>query len=280
MVHWKDPKFKFLEMITGPSAQQLIHQAGLFGVTQGPLVVLDNACGSGIVTSLLYQNLDASAKERLGLTCGDVAQEMVAVIQQRITDNNWEGATTRIVDAQNTGLPDSYFTHVVTSMGVMHMPDSESAVKEIARILRHGGVCAFSTWQKAGWGPDVQAVLATIPGAPPFPDAEVIMMALSGGARWHDPLFVEQRLAAHGFEDIDVGVVASLASVDDAAAYAELFTPMLARLASVVWSGEDCERYCGLMKPALLKYMTEKYGEGRRIEWEMVAIIATARKPF
>jgi len=34
-----------------------------------------------------------------------------------------------------------------------------------------------------------------------------------------------------------------------------------------------------LVKPALLKYLTEKYGEGKPFEMKMVAIIATARKP-
>jgi hypothetical protein len=102
---------------------------------------------------------------------------------------------------------------------------------------------------------------------------------VSHGAPWHHPSFVEQQLATHGFKDAKVEVTTSLASVDSPAAYAGLFSPMLAGFLTMLWSNEDCEKYGKLVKPAVLKYMTETYGEVQGIEWEMAAVIATARKP-
>jgi len=152
-------------------------------------------------------------------------------------------------------------------------------VSEIFRILRPGGVCALSTWQASGWLSDIPLALATIPGTPPFPDPDTLSMALSHGARWHNTSYVEQQLAEHGFKDVKVEVLTSLAFVDDAAAYAEMLSPMVTWFTTVVWNSEDCERYGRLIKPTLLKYATEKYGENQRIEWEMAAILATALKP-
>ena len=183
-------------------------------------------------------------------------------------------------------------------MGVMLMPDSSAAMKgeqnststssllnmdiyiEIFRILRPEGICAFSTWQTVGWIPDVRAALATIPGAPPFPDDETFMSTLSRGAPWHRPAYVEEQLAVHGFKDDKVEVMTSLPSVDNPAVYAEMFSRMIVGfMASLIWSNEDREKYADSVKPALLGYMTKKYGEGQRIEWDMAAIVATARKP-
>jgi len=49
--------------------------------------------------SLLHETLEGSVKERLELTCGDVSQDMVNVVQQRITDGGWNMGNGQIVDA-------------------------------------------------------------------------------------------------------------------------------------------------------------------------------------
>jgi len=155
-----------------------------------------------------------------------------------------------------------------------------NTLTEISRILRPGGICAFSTWKATGYMPDIRAAVATIPGAPPFPKHDDFMTIMNRGALWHHPSYVEQQLAAHGFKDVKVEVMTSLPSIDSPAAYAELFSrTTMGFMAPLIWSNEDREKYADLVKPALLEYMTKKYGEGLRIEWEMTAIVATGRKP-
>jgi len=139
-------------------------------------------------------------------------------------------------------------------------------------------MCALSTWETIGWVPDVRAALATITGAPPFPDAETFRGTMGKG-QWHLPEFVEQQLATHGFEEIEVEVVPSSSFIESAAFYAEQYSEMMVQLTTRFWNDEDRDKYGGLVKPALLKYLTEKYGEGKPFEMKMVAIIATARKP-
>lgn len=91
---------KWGETVTGPSARRLIEQAGLLEPSEGPLVIFDNACGTGVVTSLLHETLVGSAKERLEITSGDISQRAVDAVQQRITHNGWQRTIAKIVDGQ------------------------------------------------------------------------------------------------------------------------------------------------------------------------------------
>lgn len=93
-------RYKPTERITGPFARNLIQQVGVLQADIGPLIVLDNACGTGIVSSELYEMLDESARNSLQLTCGDISEGMVQAVQERIVDSDWKGAKAQFVDSQ------------------------------------------------------------------------------------------------------------------------------------------------------------------------------------
>jgi hypothetical protein len=139
-------------------------------------------------------------------------------------------------------------------------------------------VCAFSVWEKLGWVPDFSATVATIPDAPPFPDMETFLSKATTGP-WHHHEFVEQQLVTHGFVDIKVEVVPTSSLVEDSTVFAKAFSAVMVRLLTPhVWSEQDRDRFGGLVEPALAKHLMEKY-KGKPFELEMIAIIATARKP-
>lgn len=87
--------------------------------SQKPLVVLDNACGIGVVSSALNRTLDDEAKKTWKLTCGDLSEGMLEYTKQRLVDEGWVNAETKVVDALNTGLPDAHYTHVFVSFGML-----------------------------------------------------------------------------------------------------------------------------------------------------------------
>lgn len=91
------------ERVTGVPAQALLIQAGLTS-SDGSIVhsttkrtILDNACGTGIVTSLLFR--PESKSENLEVLCGDVAEPMIEGVKQKIAEKGWN-ATTQVVDSQ------------------------------------------------------------------------------------------------------------------------------------------------------------------------------------
>jgi len=150
---------------------------------------------------------------------------------------------------------------------------------ECFRILKPGGVCGISTWDTLGWTPHVRGAIATITGAPPFPDDETFLRSMSDGKPWHRAEYVEQKLGDHGFQGIKVEIMANSYTMDSATYFVELFSGMSAQFTAKFWSEDDHARYGREVKPALMKYMTEKYPDDQAFELTMVAIIASARKP-
>jgi hypothetical protein len=150
---------------------------------------------------------------------------------------------------------------------------------ECFRILKSGGRCGISTWDTIGWLPSVRDAIATIPGAPSFPDDETFLTSMGDGKPWNRAEYVKENLQALGFEDIKVEVMREASLIDNATAFAEQFSTILAQFTSKFWSTEECDRCGGEVKPALVKYMSEKYPDDQPFELTMVAILASGRKP-
>jgi ubiquinone/menaquinone biosynthesis C-methylase UbiE len=104
MAHWKDSRiadiYKGAAAVTAPPGQRLIEQAKLLEPSDNPLIILDNACGTGVITSLLYDSLGDSEKEKLQIVCGDFSQGMLDAVQETINTRGWKGAKAQLVDAQ------------------------------------------------------------------------------------------------------------------------------------------------------------------------------------
>lgn len=104
---WSDPKiaskYRGAEQITGTFARCLLVQAGLpnehASGPEKPLIVLDNACGTGMVSETLWDMLDEHAKKDLRLVCGDISQGMVKHAEKKIEEQGWHGAVAKVLDA-------------------------------------------------------------------------------------------------------------------------------------------------------------------------------------
>lgn len=133
--------YKTGEKVTGQFAQSLIDQSGMVmdanANPEKPLVVLDNACGTGVVSSLLHQQLNEKVQENWHLTCGDISEAMLEYTRGRLQREGWQNTEVKIVDAQETGLPSAHYTHVITAFGKLLSPpilglDSDSLLAYMA----------------------------------------------------------------------------------------------------------------------------------------------------
>jgi SAM-dependent methyltransferase len=100
--------------------------------------VLELACGTGIVTQRLRQQLGGSVR----LVATDISEAMLHYARAKVGgDIEW-----RTADAAALPFTDREFGAAVCAFGVMFVPDKERLFAEARRVLREGGVLVFNVW--------------------------------------------------------------------------------------------------------------------------------------
>ena len=100
-------------------------------------VVLDVACGTGVLTRQAATQVGASGRvEGLDLNPG-----MLAVAQARSQDIVYTHG-----DAVALPYPDNRFDATVSQFGLMFVPNKEKALAEMGRVTRPGGSVTVAVW--------------------------------------------------------------------------------------------------------------------------------------
>lgn len=296
---WDSPEFAKMytsaEKLTGPYAQDLLDRTIVPDLNNDndknenkDLIVLDLACGTGIVSARLMEILYKSdgddkgdakgrTRARLSLTCSDLADAMVDAVTNRIKACGWPNAQALKADAMDTKLPSAEYTHIWMNFGPMLLPDWRSGLREMHRMLQPGGTLGLTSWKKVGWYADVRAAFETDPEMPAMPVDERLRNFMSTDGCWDDEEWVKKTMEATGFEDVVVEAVShssTLYGVDE-------FLPMVAGTVGFVtskcWTKEQQHKYAHRTTPLVERYMREKYGDGD-INWDWTALLITARK--
>ncbi|WP_321793547.1 class I SAM-dependent methyltransferase [Caballeronia sp. J97] len=143
------------------------HSALLDALAVGPGIrLLDVAAGPG--------NFAAAAIER-GATAAaiDFSASMIAHARQLHPEIEFQ-----IAGAEHLPFGEESFDAVGINFGMLHFPEPERALVEAARVLRHGGRIAFTSWavpeRAVGFGMVLDAIRLHgkldigLPPAPPF----------------------------------------------------------------------------------------------------------------
>lgn len=130
--------------------QEFTRQAGHFAaaaaVTRGDLVqrfadavpadagsvILDVACGPGIVTAALAPRVRE-------VVAFDLTPEMLTKARQRCTEAALHNVTFREGSATDLPFPDASFDAVVTRLSIHHFQAPHGPLAEMARVLKPGG---------------------------------------------------------------------------------------------------------------------------------------------
>jgi len=93
--------------------------------------VLDVGTGPGVLLVEI-----ARRRPDLQLTGIDLSADMAAAANRNLSEFR---ATVRVADVADLPFPDQSFDLIVSSLSMHHWDDIESAVEELARVLRPGG---------------------------------------------------------------------------------------------------------------------------------------------
>ncbi|GAB4213873.1 MAG: hypothetical protein OHK0022_51590 [Roseiflexaceae bacterium] len=102
---------------------------------------VDLGCGEGGLSLCVARVTGAAV---LGIDTSGLAINLAGAEAQRL--GLAQQAEFRLADAMDTGLPAESFDGAMSTDALQLMPNPAVAVAEVARLLRPGGVFAFTTW--------------------------------------------------------------------------------------------------------------------------------------
>jgi SAM-dependent methyltransferase len=139
-------RLRILHRLYGPGSRRVLLKAGL----RGGMCVADFGCGVGLVTALLAE-LVGSEGHVVGV---DASAAQLAQARERMPAG---GAKVRLVEASatDTGLPRASFDLVYCRFLLLHLPEPERALREMAALLKPVGilVCEDGDLTSAGSEP-------------------------------------------------------------------------------------------------------------------------------
>lgn len=104
-------------------------------------VVLDVACGTGIVSRVLRERVSP----RAGITGIDLNEGMIETARA-VTSDTTDAFRWHVGDVTAMPFADGIFTVAVCQQGLQFFPDERAALKEIRRVLRPGGRIILTVW--------------------------------------------------------------------------------------------------------------------------------------
>lgn len=97
-------------------------------------VILDVACGTGIVSREIYAKISPTAP----ITGTDLNAGMIAMAR-KVTQDKPEVFQWHVADIENLPLETGQFTKVFCQQGIQYFPNEATALTEMRRVIQTGG---------------------------------------------------------------------------------------------------------------------------------------------
>ena len=205
--------FISFEALTSTAAPKLVQFAGV----KNGMKLLDVACGTGVV---------ALTAVRLGAEVEGV--DLTPELINRAKENaEIMGLKANFIEGDAEFLPfkENQFDVILSQYGHMFAPRPAVVTTELARVLKPGGILAFSTWPVELFMGKFFKLIEQF--SPPLPDG------VESPVLWGDMSIIRSRLADH-FEQIEFGRDAMYAPTMSPAHMLKLFEKNAGPLANLV----------------------------------------------
>jgi ubiquinone/menaquinone biosynthesis C-methylase UbiE len=120
--------------------------------------VLDVCCGTGASALPAAQAIGFEGK----VIAVDLAGELLKLGQAKAQAAGLPCVEFRRGDMTGLGFPDCHFDAVVCVFGIFFVPDMETQVAELWRMVRPGGQLAITTWGARFWSPAYEIWLEAV----------------------------------------------------------------------------------------------------------------------
>ena len=227
-------------------------------------VILDNACGPGIVTGEIIKQSEPTTTPQF------FAADFSSAMLEQLRKHEWASKVhPELMDAQDLKYPDDKFTHSFTNFALMAIPDPLKAAKQIYRTLKPGGTAALTTWKEVGY-----MVIFHDAQRKVKPDSRILPGPRSIAEEWMSDWKLRSTLEAAGFQakDIEITTETAIMSSDIWVSGLELMEDVVVNDIVKGWTDKEKEEY-----NVALKEQFEHESANPRTT-VMVAWVAVARK--
>jgi len=165
---------------------------------EAPASLLEIACGTGILTARLRACLPSNDC----FVATDLNQPMIDHARSRV--KNADRIEWRTADAAALPFTDRAFAGAVCQFGLMFVPDKAAAFREARRVLVDRGLFAFNVWDgfaNNSFGRIAHEVIGSF-----FRTDPPMFYRVPFG--FNDPAVLRRLLAANGFVDVSLELVA------------------------------------------------------------------------
>jgi ubiquinone/menaquinone biosynthesis C-methylase UbiE len=253
----------FIAKASAPVSQRMLQLAGL---TPGKRV-LDIAAGTGEPAIPAARMVTPGGS----VIATDFAEDMLAVAREKAARAGVKNVEFRRVDGEALDFADGSFDAVTIRFGIMFMPEPDTCLREVHRVLRPAGRVALATWatpDKNTWASIAAGILSKLANAPPPKPGAPGIFAFG------DPNRLTVGLQAAGFRDAKVEPVEVLmADHNSADEYLDFLLEIAGPLA-VLWS----QLTSGQQDEARARISEQITGSDGRVKMTGTAWVATGQK--
>ena len=220
-------------------ARYLLQLPEAQGITEENAYVLDNACGTGIVTDEILSLARSSGQQATPrFHLADVSPNMVQMARSKLDSLNVsDRATVSTSPGEALDLPSDTFTHSITNCGILFFKDPQSGAREIHRTLHPNGTAFITTWQKFSFFDTVvfPAQKKIRPDDEPFPRPMK--------QPWYDPAYLEKVLREAGFRDVQTKIKTVTFGAKSEEEVAAMLADQLEFFVGDKWTAEEKGRF-------------------------------------
>jgi len=156
-------------------------------------VVLDNACGNGVVTLAIT---DTENPSEITIYATDINPKMCEATAAAAASKGWaDSVKTASMLAEALNFDADFFSHSFTNFLINSAKEPGKIISEIYRTVKPGGTAIVTTWATVAHINGVLAANTVTRG----PDA---FHPVQGGTEWYDPAHSEKALKDAGFLEV------------------------------------------------------------------------------